>query len=804
MELLGPSKQAFRALRRRPGVVVLAVIALALGIGLPAAIYSVLDATFLRGLPVEEGDRVMHLERRPFGRTGEGWGVEARDYLTWQESQRSFESLGAFRFTSLTLRDANGADRYAGARVTPNTFEILRVRAAIGRTFTAADAEPGAEPVVILGHTVWRDRHGSDPGIIGRTLFVDGVAHTVVGVMPEEFRFPVEQDVMLPFRVPPGAADQNDFGAFEAFGRLADGVSLGDARADLAVIGARVAERWPETNENMGVSIKPYTARFTGENATRQAWVMLGAVLLVLLVASVNVANLQLVRVVERLRDLAVRTAMGATRGQIMRQLFLESGAITLLGGLLGIVVTAIAIRGFGVLFPPHRMPFWYDLRLDLPVLAFIALLSVAAAFLAGVLPALKASGQNLLDTLNDESRGATGVRIGRLMQGLVVLEIAFSLALLVTGGLLLLGVSKVQPDRLGMAVDDVVTARIALPSSYDPGARTRYWNELVSVVEAGAAVQTAALATDLPATHADYRRFAIEGIDYDEERGLPGARSVVTSSRMFDVFGRKVVRGRGFAAQDAADGVPVVLVNERFARVWFGGEDPIGRRIRIGEDAGAEWRTIVGIAPDLWANGLDSSPDRNPPAMYTPLAQEPPFSASIAMRASGNPAAALSELRTAAFALEPEAPVHDAMTMVQLIEDNSWFFGMAASIMGVAGLVALLLATIGLYGVIAFSVGRRTKEIGIRMAFGATTKRIHTLILRRGLPSIAAGMLAGFALAVILARGISDLLFGVAPTDLRVFAGVGIFLAGVAVAAMIIPANRAASIHPLEALRSE
>jgi predicted permease len=803
MDWLGEVALAFRALRRRPGIVALAVVALGLGIGLPASIYSVLEGAFLRGLPFEEGRRILHLERRPQGATGEGWGVEARDFVAWRESQTSFESLGAFRFMTATLRDGSGAVRYGAAEMTANAFGILRVRAALGRTFEVGDDQPGADPVVVLSQPVWRDRFGADAGVIGQVVRVDGVARTVVGVMPEGFRFPNDEDLWIPLVVPASAAEGDGIGSFDVFGRLRDGVSRADAEAEFAVIATRMAARYPDANGTMGVAIKPFTERYMGETATAQSWFMLGAVLLVLLVASVNVANLQLVRAVERLRDLAVRTALGASRLRIIRQLLFESGAIALLGGIVGVGVAAVAMAGLGWLFPPHRMPFWFELRLDVPVLLFVTVLCVAAALLAGILPALRASGRDLHGVLNDDSRGATGVRVGRLMQGLVVLEIAFSLGLLVTAGLALVGVGRVQPERLGMAVDGVVTARVSLPSSYTETERRGFWEGLIRVLSTDGSIREAVVASDLPAEHASVTAFMIEGREYAPESGLPRSRYAVVSDGLWSLYGRTVTRGRGFGPGDTEASLPVVVVNERFARVRFPGEDPIGRRIRVGDDDTAPWRTVVGIAPDLWANGLDSSPDRNPPGLYLPLAQAPPAAAAIAIRGPEE-AAATAVLRAAAFGLEPDAPVYEVRTMTALIEDNSWFFGMAGSILAGAGLVALVLATVGLYGVIAFSVGRRTREIGIRMAFGAGRASILALVLRRGIPAVALGMAAGFLLAFILANGISSLLFGVDPTDPRVFAAVGGFLALVALTAILVPARRAASVDPLEALRTE
>jgi predicted permease len=804
MDITSEVRLAFRALRRRPGVVLLAVLALGVGIGLPAAIFSVVDATFRRGLPVEDGRRILHLERRPAGARGEGWGVEARDFLAWREAQRSFERLGAFQTRTVTVRDGLGADRWPAARMSANAFEILRVPAARGRAFQAGDDEPGAEPVVVLGHALWRDRFAADPGVLGRVLFIDDAAHTIVGVMPEGLRFPTGEDLWIPLVLPADAAEGSGPGTFDVFGRLRDGASRRDALAEFAVIAARLAEQYPETNRNMGVAVKPFTERYMGETATSQAYVMLAAVLLVLLVASVNVANLQLVRAVERLRDLAVRAALGASRLRIVRQLLLESGAMALLGGLVGVIVAALAIRGLGRLFPPYRMPFWFELRLDLSVLLFIGTLSVTAALLAGVLPALRTAGQNLLATLSEESRGSTGLRVGRLMQGLVTLEIAFSLGLLVTAGLMLIGVGKVQPDRLGMSVADVVTARASLPEATPAAERRQYWATLAAALAAEAAVADVVLADALPAEHAPAGRFAIEGREYPPDARLPSARWIAASDGLFRMFGREVVSGRTFNGADGPDGLPVALVNERFARVHFRGGNAIGQRIRAGESGDEPWRTIVGVVPDLWTGGLDSAPDRNPPGVYVPIAQAPPVAAAVAVRARADAGAAAAAIRAATFRLRPDVPVHDEKSMAGRIRDNSWFYGMAASMLTVAGLAALVLATAGLYGVIAFGVGRRRREIGIRMAFGAHRRDIVLLVLRRGAPGILAGLGLGLGLAFLIARGVSSLLFGVRPDDVRVFGAVGLFLAAVAVAAAVIPAGRAAATDPLEALRSE
>jgi predicted permease len=793
---------ALRTLRRQPGIALTAILALGLGIGLPAAMFSVIRAVAWRGLPVEQGQRIIDIERRPVGASGEGWGVDARDWSAWRESQRSFEDMGAYTTGNVALRIDAGAVRAAAGRVTANSFDLLRVRAAFGRTFRSGEDTPGAEPVVVLSHTLWRDRFGSDPGVLGRTVYVDGRPATVVGVMPEGFQFPVREDLWVPFIIPANPVEW--FPAFSVFGRLAGNVSLDAARTEFELLAARVAERFPESNRNMGVALKPFTVRYMGETAMLQMLVLLGAVLLVLIIACTNVANLLLVRAVQRVRELAVRAALGAGRRRLISQLLLESALLAVLGGALGLLVAWAGMRGLGMLIGAERLPYWAVLQLDPVTLLFAALLTLFAAVVAGILPAFKAMGANVSGMLRDESRGASSMRLGVIMQGLVVLQIGFSLALLVTTGLMLLSVRRVHNVKLGFATANVVTAQFTFPESYDENARRLFFAELERRLAAEPAVAGVAIASSLPASRASIPSFRVEGLTYDETQGLPRARRVSISHGFFDAYQTAITRGRAFTPQDARDGQPVTIVNERFAQRFFPGQDALGKRIRLGPDSTAPWRTIVGIVPDLWMAGMDSGDERNPAGVYVPLAQVVPAAASLAVRAGGSTGDIGNLIRNAVSTLDPDVPVFDLKPMTQLIQDNSWFYGMGAAIVSACGITALLLATIGLYGVVAFSVGQRLREFGIRMAVGATPASIVALVLRRSSVQIAIGSALGIALALAIGQGVATLMFNVSPTDPVVYASLVLFLVAVTIAATLIPASRAARTDPLETLRAQ
>lgn len=803
MDLLHEARLAGRALRRDFGLVALAAVVLGVGIGLPAAMFGLIDGMVLRGLPVADANRILHLERRPAGATGEGWGVSARELVVWREQQRSFESLEAAQFVDVTVRIGDATDRHNALRVSGKAFDALRTRPALGRALAEADTRAGANPVVVLGDALWRNRAGADPSIVGRTVSINGVPHTVVGVMGPGFAFPTDRELWLPYSLEQALASEPAATNTDVFGRLAPGASLESARAEFGVIASRLAERWPDANRDIGVGIKSITHRYLGETPVRTMYVVLGAVMLVLLVACANVTNLLLVRAIRRSRDMAVRAALGASRGRLAGQTLVESALLAICGGVIGVGVAAAALGVFRRVFG-DRMPYWVDLRVSGTVLLFMLALTALAALLAGLLPALRSSGGDLQGALRDESRGSTGVRAGRMMQGLVVLELALSVALLAATGLLARSAQSAEPDRLGIPWRDVLTAQVALPAETPADARVRFYDRLATSLAGTTGFTATTLATTIPATRAGRTRVAVENTPYEDYDDQPATRYVSASPAFFEFWDSRAIRGRTFEAADDADAQPVAIINAPLARALFGDADPVGRRIRIGSAEDSPWRTVVGVVPALWAGGLDSSPDRNPAALYVPLSQAPPATAMIAVRTQGAPLAAVASFRDVVSSIDPDVPVFAVADMAQVVRDNSWFYGMAASIFALCGIATLLLATAGMYGVIAFSVSQRTREFGIRMAMGARAGEILRLVLRRGAGQVTIGLAIGLVLATVIGRGLSTLLFDVSPGDPVVMGATILVLAAVAGLAMMVPARRAARSDPMDALRFE
>lgn len=804
MDLLLEVRLAMRALRRDLGIVLLAVLVLGIGIGLPTAVFGLIDAAIRRGLPVPDGKRIVHLERRPHGASGEGWGVSAREVALWREQQRSLTGLEAFEGDEVTVRVGEGSWRSNATRATGGTFTLLGVPAAIGRMISEEDGRPGAPPVTVVSHAFWRDLLASDPAVIGRTIAVEGVPHTVIGVAPEDFAFPDRVDLYLPLSLEERLSSEPAATSLSAFGRLGPGIDLDEARAEFAVIAGRAEAEWPDANENIGIAVKPFTERMIGENPTAQMQVVLMAVLLVLVVACANVTNLLLVRAVRRMRDMAVRAALGATRGRLAVQALIESSVLAVAGGLAGVGVAGLVLglfrRSFGFRLPP-----WAEFRLDGSALLFVAGLTAVAALLAGLIPALRTGAGDLSRTLRDETRGSTGTRVGRVMRGLVVLEMALSVALLTATGLLVRSSRQASPDRLGVPYANVLTGRVAVPEGTPTEDARLYYAALEREIAGQPGAERVTLATSLPTTRAGGTRFALDGIEYPEYDAQPVTRWVAVSNGFFDVWDAPPLRGRAFGTEDLA-GPPVVIINQALAQRFFPNGDAVGERIRLGRPENEDWRTIVGVVPDLWAAGLDAPPsDRNPPAAYVPIAQASPGALSIAVRvAGGNPTSFVPALRAGASAIDPDVPLYDVLAMEDVITDHNWFYGMAAMIFALCGLATLVLATAGLYGVIAFSVSQRTREFGVRMAMGAEPGDILRMVVRNGAGQLVIGIAAGLLLATFIARGLSAMLFGVRPTDPLVLGGTTALLLAIAVAAMALPARRAARVDPLDALRAD
>ena len=799
-------RHGIRLLLKQPAVTGIAVLALALGLGLTTTMFSIVYAAVIRGLPFESPRRLMHIERARPSENQLSLEVPIHDYTDWRAQQKSLEDLAAFYVGTVNVRGSEGKpERFSGAFITANAFPLLRVQPVLGRTFREDENTPDAPLVLLLSHGAWRNHFGGGAGIVGQAVHVNGEVATIIGVMPEGFAFPIREEVWVPLRMDPLRIDRNQPGlTLEVFGRLRDGVSRDGAAAELAAIAQRLEQEYPETNRGITTVLKPYTDEFIGDEAATTLYAMLGAVFGVLLIACANVANLLLARAAARSKEIAVRTALGASRLRVMVQLLTESLVLAVVGALFGLGIAQLGIVLFNRSLVDTNPPFWIDIKLDPGVLLFVLAITLVASLLAGLVPALRASGGNVSDVLKDEARGTSSFRLGRFSKGLVIAEIALSCGLLVPAGLMTKSVVRLKTTEFGFATHGVFTARVGLfDAAYpDSASRLRFFEELLRRLEGRPGVSAVALTSNLPVQGTGRWAFAVEGQAYAAERDYPLARRAVISPRYFDTFGVSLLQGRDFGPQDQPGSLPVTIVNRSFAETFFPNQDPLGRRIRVGtgENAGP-WRTVIGVAPDVWMQGID---DVDAEGFYVPLGQVDQRFISIAIRTQGSPLDLTARVRDEVTAIDPDLPIYFVNSMDGVIRQSSWFYGVFGGLFMVFGFVALFLASVGLYAVMAFSVPRRTQEVGVRMALGAEQRDVLRLILRQGMTQLALGVVIGLGLAWWLARTLRVILFQVDPGDPLIFMAILVTLALTGFLATIVPARRATRVDPALALRYE
>jgi predicted permease len=796
-----------RMLRKQGGTSIIAVVALALGIGLTTMMFSITYGALYRGLPLEDADRIMHLERTNVAEGINSMEVTIHDFRDWRAQQTTFDDIAAFYQGTVNVSGSEGRpERFNGAFMSANSFEVLRQRPLLGRTFLEGEDSPDAPPVAIIGYDMWETRYEADPAIVGRMIRVNGEPAEIVGVMPQGFYFPLSEAIWVPLTLDPARLERGQGQTLEVFGRLAPGVTVDRAGAEFATITGRLAMEYPETNEGVGAVMKPYTKEYIGDEPARLLWTMLGAVFFVLLIACANVANLLLSRAAVRSREVAVRSALGANRWRVVRQMLAETLAMAIVGGAIGLGLAWVGVQAFWASVIDTDPPYWIDVKIDPIVMIFVLSLVLVTTLFAGLLPALRASGQNLHETLKDEARGSSSMRLGKLTRALVVVEVALSCGLLVAAGLTIKSVTKLRTLDYGFDAERIFTARLGLFEGTYPDslARQQFFNELPTRLVALPGVESATLSPSLPAIGGWGAAFGIEGAEYQEDRDYPIARYSLVTPGFFETFNMKPIQGRVFGGQDDGNNLPVAVANESFVARFFPNEDPIGKRIRLGRsDSQGPWRTVVGVVPDTWMRRVDSD-DPFQGGFYIPLSQADAQFLSIAVKTRGDAAGMAPTVRGAVEAIDPDLPLYWMQTLKEGVTANTWFYRVFGSLFMVFGFAALFLASVGLYGVLAFSVSRRTQEIGIRMAMGAHAKDVLRMVLRQGMTQIGVGLVLGLALAAWLSRLLQIILYDVNPRDPMIFLGIVAVLLATGILASVVPARRATQVDPLVALRYE
>ncbi|MGD0425311.1 MAG: ABC transporter permease [Candidatus Acidiferrales bacterium] len=796
-------KFAIRMLAKSPGFTLIAVLTLALGIGANTAIFSVVNAVLLRPLPFKDASQLVRL-RETYKLVG-NVSVSYPDFLDWRQQSHAFADMSVVNNVNFNLSGIAQPENIAGYAVSPNFLTLLGVSPILGRDLLPSEEKPGTAPVALLSYQLWQSHLGGDPAVIGRSITLDGRSFSIVGVLPATFRFLDTTDVIVPIGF--FAADFTDRaqrGDTDVVGRLAPGVTLSQAALEMNTIAARLAQQYPQTNHGFGAHLESLREAFTGD--TRLAvLVLFGAVVFVLLIACVNVANLFLVRGAARAREIALRQAFGASRGRLIRQMLTESLVLAFCGGALGLILGAWGISGLGHLLPADSMQMM-GVRMDLSVLLFAAAMIALVTFAFGLIPALQATRPDVHETLKEGGRSATSTRGQHRLRGaLAIAETALALVLLVGAGLMLKSLYHLiqvspgfQPARVLYMEMDLRTDQY----SKDP-AILNFWQQVLDRVRVIPGVESAALGTVVPLT-GNHRRsdITIEGLPIPGPGEFPHPDRHTVSADYITTMGTPLLRGRNFSDADNETAPDVALINSTMARRFFTDGDAIGKRFLWGHPGKDEkWITIVGVVADTKLYGLD-----NPARLevYSPYRQRPSADMNLVVRSAVDPASLTSAIRSAVAAIDKDQPIFDVHTMQQLVDDSISTRRLTLVLLGIFSALALILAAIGIYGVMAYTVALRTQEIGIRMALGAQQKDVLRLVLGQGARIAFFGVAIGLAAAAALGRLLSSLLFSVSASDPITFAAVAVLLISVALLACYIPARRAMRVDPLIALRHE
>jgi predicted permease len=795
-----------RTLLKNPGFGAVAILTLALGTGATSAIFSFVHAVVLRPLPYHEPGRLLAVFEH---RNGNDMGVSAPDYLDWRANVKSFEQLAAAADTAVTLTGRGEPEHLVAVRVSANYFQTLGVSPAHGRGFLWSDEPHGAPRVVVLGDGLWRRRFGADAGIVGHAIALNGEPYTVVGIMPPELTLrSTAAQLWLPLNLTPQELNMGGARFLEVIGRVRPGVTADQAQAELSVIAKGIEKVRPHSNLNVTARVRSLHETLVS-NVRDSAYILLGAVGFVLLIACANVANLLLARATGRHREITVRAALGASRPRIMRQLLTESALIGLVGGVVGLGLAYVIAELLRSVLP-EDIPRVQHTHLDAVVLAFTLTISLVASLLFGVAPALHGSRPNFESALRDESRSSGGIRRRRLSSTIVAAEIALALVLLVAAGLLLRSFVRLQRVELGFDPSNLLTIRMALPEGrYGTAVQVAaFYQALTERVMGQPGIAAAAVASHAPLAGGGFTiSMSIEGRPRPArvEDTLFFPRFV--SADYFRTLGVRVTRGRDFNSTDRANTPTVAIVNQTAARRHWPNDDPIGKRFRLDDDREAAVE-IVGVVADVKHFGLARSAE---PEVFVPLPQATLMhwqwlerSTMVLARTGGNPEAAAGVIRQAVWTLDDQLALHNVRSMEQLRADSTGDERIGLALVGTFAGIALVLAAIGVYGVMAFMVAGRSREISIRLALGARPREVMRMILRDGAWLTAVGVLVGLIVAWVLTRTMQALLFETSPTDPATFAAFASVIALAAMLACFVPARRATRVDPVTALRAE
>lgn len=800
-------RYSLRMLWKNPGFTLIAVAALALGIGANSALFSVVNATLLRPLPYKDADRLVMTWEHNRPKNKDRNVVSPTNFLDWQEQSTAFEQMAAFFDVRLNLTGAGEPEEIPAQVATGNLFTLLGADAVLGRTFTGEDAEPGHENVAVISYGLWQRRFGGARDVIGKSLALDGQNATIIGVMPADFKWFIKENSLsgkpaqlwTPTKITPQARGR----FLSAVARLKPGVTIEQAQSEMRGIASRLEQQRPEVNTGWGVNLVPLRQQLVGEIKT-SLWVLLGAVGFVLLIACANVANLTLARASSRQKEIAIRTALGAGRWRVMRQLLTESVTLAVLGGAVGLLLALWGVDAL-VALSPRNLIETTGVGLSLPVLGFTFIISLVTGIIFGLVPALEVSRLNLNETLKETGKSNMGsARSRRVRNVFVVAEVALALLLLVGAGLMMKSFIRLQGIDPGFKSANLLTMGVTLPQTkyQEDSAKVAFFRQAIERLEALPGVRSVGAVSALPiAAIGSATGFTIEGQPPPPpgEKLTTGVR--VTDENYFDAMGIPVISGRTFNKQEAIEDRNVAVINEAMVRKYFPGENPIGKRLLVSMKATPEPTEIIGVVGDAKYGKLEGEAGA---MVYWPHPELAYSSMSIVIRTTGDPLSLAAAAQREIQAIDKDQAVADVRTMDSWIAESVSRTRFGTLLLGLFALLALILAAVGIYGVMAYSVNQRTQEIGIRMALGAQRSDVLRLIVGQGMSLTLIGVAIGLIAAFALTRVMSSLLYGVSPTDPLTFIGISLLLTAIALLACYLPARRATRVDLMEALRYE
>lgn len=809
-----------RMLFKNPGITFVVILALALGIGANTAIFSVVDAVLLRPLPYPESDRLVFLNET--SKAMDEISVSYPNFTDWRNQNHVFENIGVYNRSSYNLTGVGDAERIITGQVSADMFAALRVNPALGRLFTNDEDKPGGTPVVLLSYPLWQRRFGGQANILNQQLMLNNKSYTVIGIMPEDYQFPTRVEMWVPVGQLSGEASWQSRGnhpGLYGVARLKPGVTFAQAKAEMDTIGANLEKQYQDSNAGNGIGLHPLLEVFVGD-VRRPLWVLFAAVAFVLLIACANIANLLLARAQSRQKEMAIRSAMGAGRWRIARQLLTESVLLALIGGTLGMLVAQWGIKLI-LYISPDALPRSKEIGLDWRVLAFTIGLSFVTGLLFGLVPALQAGVVDVHETLKETGRGTSGKHW--LRSSLVVVEVATTLVLLVGAGLMIRSFYRLQKVNPGFSYDHLTSFTVALPRKKyaESEQREQFYNRLLENLRSLPGVEATAAASGLPLGNNGWQTsFVIDGRPRPPREQTPLMEACLVTPDYFKAMNIPVKSGRVFDSHDDRSWIvgkdlsklndderqmaPLnsIVIDEEFARRYWPGEEAVGKRIAMGSEKDPRFLTVLGVVGRVKMEGLGTDSKRV--QGYFPFAQIPSGGMTVILKAAGDPNQLIAAVRQQVKAIDPDQPIYSVRTMDDIRSESVAPERLNLTLLSIFAGIALVLAVVGIYGVMSYTVTQRTHEIGIRMAIGAQPRDVFRMVIGQGMMLALIGVVCGLIGAFGLTRLMASMLFGVEPTDPMTFAAIAVLLTGVALVACYVPGRRATKVDPVVSLRYE